>query len=482
MTAAAAASPAPELCLDHLVKDFGAVRALADASLTLRPGTVHALLGENGAGKTTLMRIAYGLLQPTAGRVLISGRAALFRSPADAIRAGIGMVHQHFTNVPAMSVAENVALGDHGLYAPRAAIERVRRLSERTQLVVDPEARVEWLSVAAQQKLEILKALAREARILILDEPTAVLAPAEASELLGWLRRFVKDGASVILITHKLEEALAVADETTVLRYGRTVSTASASTTSANELASAMLGMAPPQERLRPNTAPGEVALRVVGLRIDDARAPGIVDATFEVRKNEILGVAALENSGHELLLRAIAGRVEPTSGFIQRLGGTALVPEDRQRDALISSFSLAENVALRGASRRRGHMRWSRLRERAKRLIGDYDIRASSVDALAAELSGGNQQKLVLARELSDEPSIIVAENPTRGLDFRATGAVHDRLRDAAAGGAAVVIHSSDLDEVLSLATRLIAVHKGRVRAVPNDREAVGRAMLGLS
>jgi simple sugar transport system ATP-binding protein len=341
---------------------------------------------------------------------------------------------------------------------------------------------VEWLSIAAQQKLEILKALAREARILILDEPTAVLAPAEASELLEWLRGFARDGGSVILITHKLGEALAVADETTVLRYGRTVFTAPASKTSANELASAMLGTAPPQELLTPSTAPGQVALRVVALKVDDTRLTGIIDATLEVRKHEILGIAALENSGHELLLRAIAGRVQPTSGSIERVGAIALIPEDRQRDALISAFSLTENLALRGASRRRGRMRWSRLRQRAKQLIGDYDVRAPSVDASAAELSGGNQQKLVLARELSDEPSIIVAENPTRGLDFRATRAVHDRLREAAAGGAAVVIYSSDLDEVLSLATRVVAVHKGLVQSVPNDREAVGRAILGLS
>jgi ABC-type uncharacterized transport system ATPase subunit len=482
MTAPASSSPAPELRLDHVVKHFGRVRALADASLTVRPGSVHALLVENGAGKTTLMRVAYGLLQPTAGRVLIGERATVFRSPADAIRAGIGMVHQHFTNVLAMTVAENVALGNRGLYEPTAAIQRVRRLSERTQLVVDPEARVEWLSIAAQQKLEILKALAKEARILILDEPTAVLAPAEAFELLAWLRGFADGGGSVILITHKLGEALAVADETTVLRYGRTVFTASASKSSAIELASAILGTAPPQELLRPTTAPGDVALRLVALKVDDTRATGIVDATLEVRKHEILGVAALENSGHELLLRAIAGRVEPTSGSIERVGATALIPEDRQRDGLISAFSLTENLALRGASSRRGHMRWNRLRQRARQLIGDYDVRAPSVDASAAELSGGNQQKLVLARELSDEPSIIVAENPTRGLDFSATRAVHDRLRKAAASGAAVVIYSSDLDEVLSLATRVVVVHNGHVQSVPNDREAVGRAMLGLS
>jgi simple sugar transport system ATP-binding protein len=429
------------------------------------------------------MRIAFGFLQPSAGRILLDRRERRFQSPAEAIAAGVGMVHQHFTNVPAMTVAENIALGGHGLYSDVAAVGRARSLSTQTQLAIEPTARVEGLSVSAQQKLEILKALARNARILILDEPTAVLAPAEAAELLAWLRDFAHGGGSVILITHKLEEALTVADEVTVLRYGRTVHSGSSSRSSTEQLATAMLGTAPAHAASFSPVASGDVVLRLSELALADHQGTvRVADANLEVRQHEILGIAALENSGHELLLRAIAGRAAATRGDIYRHGFAALIPEDRQRDALILGFSLTENLALKDAGRRVGRIAWVTLREKARRFVEQYDVRAPTVDVPARELSGGNQQKLVLARELSDFPSIIVAENPTRGLDIRATQAVHDRLREAAARGAAVIMHSSDLDEVLALATRMVAVHGGHVREVPNDREAVGRAMLGLA
>ena len=474
---------APELRLDHIVKDFGSTRALDGALLTVRPGTVHALLGENGAGKTTLMRVAFGLLDPDRGRILIDGRETRFPTAARAIGAGIGMVHQHFTNVAAMTVAENVALGNHGLYSPKKAAERVREVSAQTQLVVDPDARVESLNVGAQQRLEIVKALSRRARILILDEPTAVLAPSEARELLLWIRSFANEGSSVILITHKLTEALSVADDVTVLRFGRTVLTSRASETSADQLAAAMLGESLAVAPTPPQIAKGDLVLRLSDVSI--AGTDGVTrvrDVELEVYQREILGVAALENSGHDLLLRAIASRAAPTHGSIQRIGQVALIPEDRHRDALILGFSLTENVSLKGAGRRQGRINWQREREATRKLAERYDVRTGSIDVEAGQLSGGNQQKLVLARELSDSPALIVAENPTRGLDVRATAAVHSRLRDAAAGGAAVVLYSSDLDEVLALATRVIAVHQGRVIAVPNDREAAGRAMLGLA
>jgi simple sugar transport system ATP-binding protein len=474
---------APTLQLEHIVKDFGATRALEAAHLSVRSDTVHALLGENGAGKTSLMRIAFGLIQPDSGRILLDGREIHFRSPSGAIEAGIGMVHQHFMNVPAMTVAENIALGDHGLFSRDAAEGRVRALASETQLAIDPAAKTESLGVGAQQRVEILKALARGARLLIMDEPTAVLAPAEARELLGWLRAFADRGGAVILITHKLDEALAIADEVTVLRYGRTVLSCEAKSASAESLADAMLGAAAPKAGVVPASLPGEIVLRLSSLSIRDAREVlRVADVTLELRQREILGIAALENSGHELLLRVIAGRATPSSGTIERRGEPALIPEDRQRDALISEFSVAENIALKGAGRRRGRMDWPARRVIAERLSREFDVRAPSVDAPAGVLSGGNQQRLVLARELGDGPSVIVAENPTRGLDIRATAAVHTRLREAAAAGAAVVLYSSDLDEVLALATRVIAVHRGRLREVPNDREAAGRAMLGLS
>jgi len=300
--------------------------------------------------------------------------------------------------------------------------------------------------------------------------------------LLGWLRSFADRGGSVILITHKLDEALATADDVTVLRYGRAVLTADAASASVETLADAMLGASAPRTATPSRSAPGEIVLRLSSLSVRDALGiTRVADVTLELRQCEILGIAALEDSGHQLLLRAIAGRAVPTTGTIDRRGEPALVPEDRGRDALISEFSVTENVALKGAGRARGRMNWPWQRAVAERLSREFDVRAPSVDAAAGVLSGGNQQKLVLARELSDGPSVIVAENPTRGLDIRATAAVHARLREAAAAGAAVVVYSSDLDEVLGLATRVVAVHQGRLREVPNDHEAAGRAMLGL-
>ena len=474
---------APELRLQGIVKWFGRARALDHASLVVRPGRIHALLGENGAGKTTLMRVVFGLVEPNDGQVLLDGRSARLRSPADAIRAGIGMVHQHFTNVPAMTVAENVSLGGHGLFSHAAALERVRRLAAEVQLPIDPAAPAGSLGIAAQQKLEILKALDRNAAILILDEPTAVLAPPEARELLQWLRQFALRGGSVILITHKLSEALETADDVTVLRHGRTVYESAAAESSADQLAAAMLGDAPSETVSFVSQPGGEPLLRMTGVTIADSRGVmRLVDANLELREHEIVGIAGVENSGHELLLLAAANRVTPARGTIWRRGATALVPEDRQRDALVLAFSLTENVALKGAGRRRGRMLWQRWRDNTRDLVAEYDVRAPSVDARVSELSGGNQQKLVLARELTDRPSIIVAQNPTRGLDIRASAAVHERLRRAARAGAAVLVHSSDLDEVLALATRVVAVHGGRLMDVPNERESVGRAMLGLS
>jgi general nucleoside transport system ATP-binding protein len=446
---------APELRLENIVKVFGSTYALDGASLTVRPSTVHAVLGENGAGKTTLMRVAFGLLEPDAGSLLLDERETRFRSPADAIKAGIGMVHQHFSNVGAMTVAENIALGGHGKYSHGAAEERVRSLAARTQLPLDPTVLAGSLSVGAQQRLEILKALSRDSRV-----------------------------GAVVLITHKLSEALSAADEVTVLRHGRTVCTISAASTSPDKLAHAMLGeSAVDNVPSSPTIPPGELVLELTSVSLVDERGIARVgDANLQVRRHEIVGIAALENSGHDLLLRAIAGRIAPASGIIHRHGTAALIPEDRQRDALVLPFSLTENIALKGAGRRRGRIHWWQQRELARRLSDDYDVRAPSAESPVGALSGGNQQKLVLARELSAEPAIIVAENPTRGLDLRATAAIHVRLRDAARRGAAVVLHSTDLDELLALATRVIAVHRGQLVDVPNDRERVGRAMLGLS
>ena len=470
-------------------KRFGTTVALDDCRITVRRGTVHALLGENGAGKTTLMRIAFGMLRPDAGTMLVDGARRSFATPAEAIGAGIGMVHQHFTNVPAMTVAENVALGHRGLYSRAAAESRVREVVERAALPIDPRAIASSLSVESQQRLEIVKALARDARLLVLDEPTAVLAPAQAKELLRWLRAFADAGNSVVLITHKLDDALGVADDITVLRRGRTVLEESAGTTTSRSLAAALLGTASPavvDVRPAPSST-GERRMVVAADRVSVVDARGVIrvcDATFEIAAGEIVGVAGVEGAGQHELLRAIARRLPVRAGTLvtPTVDGIAFVPEDRHRDAMILDFTVTENVALRGAGDRKGMLRWRRWRRTASDLAAEFDVRIGSVQDEARSLSGGNQQKLVLGREMSGRPPLVVAENPTRGLDIRATRFVHDRLRAAAAGGAAVIVYSTDVDEVLSLASRLLVLHAGSVEAMSPDRERAGRAMLGVA
>jgi ABC-type uncharacterized transport system ATPase subunit len=480
------------VALVDVVKHFGTVTALDGACLSVRPGTVHALLGENGAGKTTLMRIAFGMIRPDAGRLLVYGRTVVWATPSDAITARIGMVHQHFTLVPAMTVAENVELGAGTVarqwrFDQRLAEEHARALGKSSGLEVDPRARVADLSIAAQQRVEILKALSRDARILILDEPTAVLAPRETEDLLRWLRSYVGNGGTAILITHKLREALAVADDVTVLRRGRTVLATQRSEADESSLTRAMIGdesdPMTPRTSVRLSLAPpaSEPVVVLDGVVASDAERHETVHATFAVRAGELVGVAGIEGAGQHTLLRVLSGRIQPTSGRVSRPETIGFIPEDRQREGLILDFSLTENVALRGASKRRGRMSWPTMRQRTAVLIHDHDVRASGVTVPVRTLSGGNQQRLVLARELEGQPALVVAENPTRGLDVRATADVHDRLRAARDAGTAVVLYSGDLDEILALATRVLAVHSGSVREVAPERDVVGRAILGL-
>ncbi|MCC6318168.1 MAG: ATP-binding cassette domain-containing protein [Gemmatimonadaceae bacterium] len=456
--------------------------ALSDAHLEVRPGTVHALLGENGAGKTTLMRIAFGMVQPDAGTVSIDGRVVRLRSPLDGLARGVGMVHQHFTLIPAMTVAENIALGRVGRFDPHVAAGRAQALGERTGLVVSPSARVRDLPIGAQQRVEILKALARDARVLILDEPTAVLAPSEVDDLLAWIRRFAAAQHTVVLITHKLREALAVADDVTVLRAGRTVLQAPASEVTQGALVDAMIGESAREERHGATSAstPGDVVLRLVDVHVPGERV-SLRHASLEVRRGEVVGVAGVEGSGHHELLRALAGRVIPVTGRADVPADVAFIPGDRHRDAVVLDLSLTENAALRGLGTRHGRMDWSAERNRVASALERFDVRATGPEAPMRALSGGNQQKFVLARELDPLPPAIVAENPTRGLDVKATRAVHERLRAAGRAGAAVVVYSNDVDEVLALADRVFVVHAGLVRQVPSNREAVGRAMLGV-
>ena len=474
--------PTALLDLQGIDKRFGITRALDGASLTVRSGSVHALLGENGAGKTTLMRVAYGLIRADAGIMQVNGSVVHFSSAADAMKAGIGMVHQHFTLVPAMTVAENVALGLRGRYDVRATSALVREVSTRSRLPLDPSALVARLGIAAQQRLEIVKALAAQARLLILDEPTAVLAPVEALELGRWVRAFADSGGTVVMITHKLREALSLADEITVLRQGRTALTGSVNGLSTDDVIAAMLGTrADPVRRISPSIDRATPVASVSRISLGAAAgAPELRDVTCVVFAGEIVGVAGLESSGHNEFLRVLSGRLVPARGDVRLPRRIGFIPEDRHRDALALSLSVRENVALRDAGSRRGRMPWEHIEHATRELISSYEIHGAAPDVRAAALSGGNQQKLVVARELADDPELVVAENPARGLDVGATEAVHGALRSAADRGAGVVVYASDIDELLALADRIVVACNGSIRPVPHDREAVGRAMIG--
>jgi general nucleoside transport system ATP-binding protein len=467
--------------LRGIIKRFGSVVALDAVGLDVERGTVHALLGENGAGKSTLMRIAFGLIRPDSGSVRLSGREIPAHSASAAAAAGVGMVHQHLSLVPSLSVFENLALGGRGLFDARRTRARLNDVMEASGLRVPTHALVRDLSIVEQQRLEILKALARGATLLILDEPTAVLAPSEVGELLRWLRAFADRGGSVVLVTHKLREALAVADHVTVLRGGRVAHSGVATATNEHELARAMFHDDVATSTLSAAASVGEPVVRASAIRIDGSRGlRRIASASFEVRRREILGIAAVEGSGHRELLSALAGRMPVAAGRLDLPPRVGYIPADRHRQAMVAEFTLAENVALRGLATRRGRMPWRALHATTRDLMARFGIVAPSERVPARTLSGGNQQRLVVAREIDADTDLLVADNPTRGLDLRATAFVHDALRSAAGRGAAVVFHSSDLDEVLGLATRMLVVFHGEIRDVGTDRDAIGRAMIG--
>jgi ABC-type uncharacterized transport system ATPase subunit len=473
---------APALALGAIDKRFGATVALTNASLVVAPGTVHAVLGENGAGKTTLLRIAFGLLSPDAGAVHVAGARVTLRSPHDAIGAGIGMVQQHYSLVPAMTVAENVALGHHGRMDRTAMHARVMATAASLGFAVEPDARVESLSVSAQQRVEIIKAVAHGARLLILDEPTAVLAPSEAEALLERLRAFAAQGGAVVLITHHLREALRYADDVTVLRRGHTVLAAPAATLTEDALVAAMIGERLPLKAAETTpTAPGAPVLRVQQVTVHDARGvPRLRDASLTVHAGEIVGIAGVEGSGTRELVRVLAGRVAPEAGAVTLPAAVGFVPEDRHRDALMLSASLAENFALAESGAARGAMPWRTMTATTATLIERFDVRGATPSTPAAALSGGNQQKFVVGRAVVTAPDALVVESPSRGLDVRATQDIHATLRTRRAAGAAVVVTSPDLDELLALADRIIVCYEGTLREVARDLARIGRAMVG--
>ena len=473
------------LQLTSISKRFGEHVALDDVSFDVGGGEVHALLGENGAGKTTLMRIAYGMMAPDAGEIVVTGeqraaRSERIASPLAARALGLGMVHQHFTSIPTFTVAANVALAA-GWRGGRDHVARATDVIARLGLPLPATALVRELSVQLRQRLEIVQALASDARVLLLDEPTAVLAPREVDELLDLVRRFRDGGGAVVLISHKLHEVMQVADRVTVLRRGVVTLTGAARDHDAATLSRAMIGAG--DNALEEGSARGTASVapassRPARVTISQPGAPHL-----QFRAGEIIGVAAIEGNGQRELLRAIGG-VSPDRARVTVDGTAGLVPEDRTGEALIGSFSLGANFLLGHLAQAPRLIDWAQVHRETDAMLTRYDVRAPGSHATVATLSGGNQQKFILGRALENRPDVLVVENPTRGLDVLATATIHRALRQAAEEGACVLVHSSDLDEVLTLADRVVVVVKGRLRELPRDtpRDAVGDAMLGIA
>jgi simple sugar transport system ATP-binding protein len=491
-----------KLELRGVTKRFGDLVANDRIDLTFRPGEIHALLGENGAGKSTLMNVVFGLYHPDEGEILVDDVPVRFAGPGEAMAAGIGMVHQHFMLIPVFTVAENVMLGHEdtrmaGFLDREQARREVRRVSAQFGLAVDPDALVEHLPVGVQQRVEIIKALVRDASVLILDEPTAVLTPQETDELLSIMRQLRDDGRSIVFISHKLREVQEVADRITVIRRGKVVGEAAPSATQ-TELAALMVGRAVSLTVDKEPAQPGDVVLEVSGLTVADDLGRALVnDVSFSIRSGEILGVAGVQGNGQTELIRALLGLEDHVLGGIELDGtelvglstkeilhaGVGYVPEDREHDGLVSTFTISENLILdtydrppfaRGISMNPGV-----IRDRTSEMAEAFDVRTTSVDNTAGTLSGGNKQKVVLAREMSRPLRLLVAAQPTRGLDVGSIEFVHQQVVAQRDAGAAVLVVSSELDEVVSISDRIAVMYGGRiVGVVPPD---TGRDVLGL-
>ncbi|MGH9210374.1 MAG: ABC transporter ATP-binding protein [Acidimicrobiales bacterium] len=490
--------------LRGITKRWPGVVAADGVDLSVTSGEVHALLGENGAGKTNLMNILYGLHQPDEGDMALDGEPFQPRSPADAIAAGIGMVHQHFMLVPVFTVAENVMLG----VEPTGALGRLDRhegrlrvleLSERYGLAVDPDATVEDLPVGVQQRVEIIKALYREAQCLILDEPTAVLTPQEIDELMHIIRQLAETGRSVIFISHKLREVLSIADRITVLRRGKVVGETTPAEADDQALATMMVGRDVQLVVDKTPAEPGDAALEVTDLTVVDDRRHTVVDqVSFEVRAGEIVALAGVQGNGQTELIEALTGLRRPASGQVRLAGadvthatpaglfatGLAHVPEDRQRDGLVGVFSVADNMVLnqaRNAPFARGiQVNRRAIRRHAEQLVEDFDVRTASVQSAASTLSGGNQQKVIVAREFFHAERLLILSQPTRGLDVGSIQYIHRQVVAKRDEGVAVLLSSSELDEVLALADRVAVIYEGRIVDIL-DRSDANRERLGL-
>ena len=479
----------------EITKIFGEFVANDKINLELRKGEIHALLGENGAGKSTLMNMLAGLLEPTSGEIVVNGKSEKLDSPSKAASLGIGMVHQHFMLVEAFTVAENIILGSEvtnkGVLDLKKANADILELSERYGLAVDPTAKVEDISVGAQQRVEILKTLYRGADILIFDEPTAVLTPAEILELMDIMKALVKEGKSIILITHKLDEIRAVADRVTVIRRGKSIQTVGIEGATNKDLAEMMVGRSVSFVTEKEEAQPKEVVLAISDLVVNENRGvPAVKELSLDVRAGEIVGIAGIDGNGQSELIQAITGLRKVKSGSIKIKGQEVVglsprkitemnvshVPEDRHRDGLVLEMMLSENIALQTYYKeplsKNGVLNYNQINSYARKLMEEFDVRAANEIVPASALSGGNQQKAIIAREVDRNPDLLIVSQPTRGLDVGAIEYIHKRLIGERDKGKAVLVVSFELDEILNLSDRIAVIHDGKIQGIVKPSE----------
>lgn len=486
-----------------ITKVFGEFVANDKINLHLRKGEIHALLGENGAGKSTLMNMLAGLLEPTSGEIAVNGQVVNLDSPSKAASLGIGMVHQHFMLVEAFTVAENIILGSeltkNGVLDIAGASKEIKALSERYGLAVDPSAKVADISVGAQQRVEILKTLYRGADILIFDEPTAVLTPSEIDELMAIMKNLVKEGKSIILITHKLDEIRAVSDRVTVIRRGKSIETVEIAGATNADLAEMMVGRSVSFKTEKQASQPKEVVLSIKDLVVNENRGvPAVKNLSLDVRAGEIVGIAGIDGNGQSELIQAITGLRKVESGSIELKGDSIVglhprqitelsvghVPEDRHRDGLILEMMISENIALQTYYKephsKNGILNYSNITSYAKKLMEEFDVRAASEIVPAAALSGGNQQKAIIAREIDRDPDLLIVSQPTRGLDVGAIEYIHKRLIEERDNGKAVLVVSFELDEILNVSDRIAVIYDGKIQGIVSP-ETTNKQELGV-
>ncbi|MDO9087536.1 MAG: ABC transporter ATP-binding protein [Anaerolineaceae bacterium] len=500
---------APVLELRGITKSFPGVLANDHIDLTVQKGEIHALLGENGAGKTTLMNILYGLYKPDEGEIFVNDQKLEIHSPIDAIKAGVGMVHQHFMLVPVFTVTENVMLGEEfvkagGVLDRARAAKKIREISNTYNLDINPDAYISDIPVGMQQRVEIIKLLFREANILIMDEPTAVLTPQEVEELFKIIHTMVEQGKSIIFITHKLGEVMEIADKITVIRGGKVVGSTTPQESSLSDLASMMVGRDVNLEVERTESHPGEVILEVENLKVlDPLGAAAVNDLSFDVHAGEVLGIAGVQGNGQTELVRAITGLLNPIDGEVRLCGkditrlsprkiteiGSAHIPEDRQKDGLVLGFPITDNLVLNTyylkPNSKSNWMDQKQIQKNGRELVENFDIRTPSPLTLVSNLSGGNQQKVIVAREFSRPIKFLVASQPTRGLDVGSIEYIHKRLIQKRDEGCAILLVSTELDEVMQLSDRIAVIYRGKILGIIDaktaTKELVGLMMAGI-